>query len=250
VSQFRVSKTGAFFQRGQSNFKFLNYGSGATNVAFRANHIGLSLAVEGNNDANLLGLGGSTNSFHGAFLAQGGSFGWYTFDNVAPDLRLFRDEANTLGQRNGVNAQTFNLYNTYTDASNYERGFMSWSNVANRLVIGTGAAGTGVNRAVQLGAGNGFVNLLAGPGARVDAYADTFVIYNRSGAERLRVDSVGSVRITTALTVDTLPGTPLVGMMARVTDATAPAVGSTVAGGGAANAMCWYNGTNWTVIGV
>ena len=41
-----------------------------------------------------------------------------------------------------------------------------------------------------------------------------------------------------------------VGQIARVTDATAPAIGSTVAGGGAAAALCWYNGSNWTVIGV
>ena len=54
----------------------------------------------------------------------------------------------------------------------------------------------------------------------------------------------------TAHTVATLPGTPAVGMIARVTDATAPAVGSTVAGGGAAAALCWYNGANWSVIGV
>lgn len=58
------------------------------------------------------------------------------------------------------------------------------------------------------------------------------------------------MQIATALTVATLPGTPVVGMMARVTDASAPAVGLTVTGGGAANALCWYNGTNWTVIGV
>ena len=54
----------------------------------------------------------------------------------------------------------------------------------------------------------------------------------------------------TAHTVATLPGTPAVGMIARVTDATAPAMGSTVAGGGAAAALCWYNGANWSVIGV
>jgi hypothetical protein len=41
-----------------------------------------------------------------------------------------------------------------------------------------------------------------------------------------------------------------VGQIARVTDATAPAIGSTVAGGGAAVALCWYNGANWTVIGI
>jgi hypothetical protein len=53
-----------------------------------------------------------------------------------------------------------------------------------------------------------------------------------------------------AHTVATLPGTPAVGMIARVTDATAPVVGMTVAGGGAAAALVWYNGTNWSVIGV
>jgi len=41
-----------------------------------------------------------------------------------------------------------------------------------------------------------------------------------------------------------------VGQIARVTDASAPAIGSIVSGGGAAAALCWYNGSNWTVIGV
>ncbi len=166
------------------------------------------------------------------------------------DVSILRDAANTLAQRNGVNAQAFNLYNTYTDASNYERGFMSWSHTANRLVVGTGALGTGTNRAVQLGAGNGFVSIFTEATARVDAYVGQFVIYNTTGTERLRVDAAGSVQISTPLTVATLPSTPLAGMIARVTNATAPVVGTTVAGGGAAAALCWYNGTNWTVIGV
>jgi len=41
-----------------------------------------------------------------------------------------------------------------------------------------------------------------------------------------------------------------VGQIARVTDASAPVIGSTVLGGGGTAALCWYNGTNWTVIGV
>ena len=187
------------------------------------------------------------------FLGSGVRVSWR--DNAASnsgtiDLILLRDAANTLAQRNGVNAQAFNLYNTYTDASNYERGFMSWSHTANRLVVGTGALGTGTNRSIQLGAGNGGVSLLTSSTGRVDSFANEFTINNTGGTERLRVDAVGSVRISTALTVATLPSTPLVGMMARVTDATTPVVGMIVAGGGAANAMCWYNGTNWTVIGV
>jgi hypothetical protein len=39
-------------------------------------------------------------------------------------------------------------------------------------------------------------------------------------------------------------------MLARVTDADAPTLGATVVGGESDNALVWYNGTNWTVIGV
>ena len=61
--------------------------------------------------------------------------------------------------------------------------------------------------------------------------------------------SVDDLVISNGVLVADLPSGP-VGMIARVTDATTPAVGSTVTGGGAAAALCWYNGTNWTVIGV
>jgi hypothetical protein len=64
------------------------------------------------------------------------------------DLFLLRDgAANTLGQRNAANAQTFRIYNTFTDASNHERGFLRWS--SNNLDIGTEAAGTGTVRNVR-----------------------------------------------------------------------------------------------------
>lgn len=58
------------------------------------------------------------------------------------------DAADTLAQRNGTNAQTFRLYNTYTDASNYERGKFAWE--SNALRIGTEKAGTGSARALEL----------------------------------------------------------------------------------------------------
>jgi len=56
----------------------------------------------------------------------------------------------------------------------------------------------------------------------------------------------------TAYTVGTLPGTPAVGMIARVTDGDSGLTfGNTVVntGAGATPYLCWYNGTNWTVIG-
>lgn len=62
--------------------------------------------------------------------------------------------------------------------------------------------------------------------------------------------TVSYLQTAEAYTVATLPGTPAVGMIARVTDADTPAVGSTVTGGAAAAALVWYNGSAWTVIGV
>ena len=64
------------------------------------------------------------------------------------DVVLTRDAAGVLAQRNSTNAQTFNLYNTYTDASNYERGYLKWN--ANVLQLGTEAAGTGTSRRVTI----------------------------------------------------------------------------------------------------
>ena len=69
------------------------------------------------------------------------------------DIVLVRDAADTLAQRRGTNAQALRVYNTFTDASNYERGEISWS--GNVLTVGTTNAGTGVTRRLTLsGAGD------------------------------------------------------------------------------------------------
>jgi hypothetical protein len=91
-------------------------------------------------------------SFIGAVLPIGGSLGWQNSSTLGgstdPDLALFRDAANTLAQRNATNAQTLRLYNTYTDASNYERLALVWS--GNFAYVGTEAAGTGTQRGLVL----------------------------------------------------------------------------------------------------
>lgn len=61
---------------------------------------------------------------------------------------LYPDAANILAQRNAINPQTFRLYNTFTDASNFERGFLRWS--SNVLQLGIDVAGTGVTRGFGL----------------------------------------------------------------------------------------------------
>ena len=67
---------------------------------------------------------------------------------ISGDVIIRRDAANTLALRNGVNAQAFNIYNTFTDASNYERGFVRWS--SNVLLIGAEKLGTGTARDLVL----------------------------------------------------------------------------------------------------
>lgn len=75
------------------------------------------------------------------------SIGWSASSaSNGSDTRLFRDAANTPALRNGTAAQTFNIYNTYTDASNWERGGFTW--VSNALEVFTQNAGTGSARAL------------------------------------------------------------------------------------------------------
>ncbi len=50
---------------------------------------------------------------------------------------LTGESAGQLAQRNGTNAQSFGIYNTYTDGTNYESGGQSWQAVANVLTYGT-----------------------------------------------------------------------------------------------------------------
>jgi hypothetical protein len=54
---------------------------------------------------------------------------------TAGDITISREAANILAQSNGLNAQTFNIYNTFTSATNHERGFLRWS--SNVFQIGT-----------------------------------------------------------------------------------------------------------------
>lgn len=83
----------------------------------------LQVGTTGTSD-NVIGLGGST------------------------DTLMYKDAAGVWAQRNGTNAQTFRIYNTFTDSSNYERGFMRWN--GNALEIGMEKAGTGATRTVRL----------------------------------------------------------------------------------------------------
>ena len=76
----------------------------------------------------------------GLFLSGAGAFDVIIRGDGAADI---------LAQRRTTNAQTFRIYNTFTDASNYERGFVRWD--SNRLEVGTEKAGTGTARTCRFG---------------------------------------------------------------------------------------------------
>jgi hypothetical protein len=69
------------------------------------------------------------------------------------DTFIYRDAANTLALRNGANAQQFNLYNTYTDASNNE--FIRIWYSSNLAFIQSTALGSGTPRQLIIGTTGG-----------------------------------------------------------------------------------------------
>ena len=147
----------------------------------------------GGNTGNLLDLqvGGSSkfevdSSGQATFLTaifSGGGVEKATnfFFGAGNDVRLYRDVTDTLAQRRGTAAQTYRLYNTYTNASNYERLSTTWdTNVCYTQPenLGTGSARiyvpvTGATTVGGLPAAN-----VAGAGARAfvtDANSTTFL---------------------------------------------------------------------------
>lgn len=120
--------------------------------------------------------GGTTN-----FLRADGT--WAIPPGSSGLTNLFQSGADAIEERNGVNAQSFFIYNTFTDASNYERLGLFWQ--GNEARIFTQEAGTGVQRDLVFGAIN--------TGWKIDkdnnhwlAYTDDLVDMGQPGANRPR----------------------------------------------------------------
>ncbi len=94
------------------------------------------------NNASLLQLaaGGS------ARLQIGASYVWalQPLWLTRSDVVLLGEDAGVFAQRNSTNAQRFNLYGTYTDASNYRRLYLN-STTAGAFTLGVEGAGTGAS---------------------------------------------------------------------------------------------------------
>ena len=114
-------------------------------VAFTAIGSNKSSFTIGSNSADLTQFGG-VNALR-LIAGSGNRFSGLQTTNALTMLAL-TPASNTTEIINGVNAQAFNIYNTYTSASHYERGFMRWS--GNALQIGVEAAGGGSTRVVHI----------------------------------------------------------------------------------------------------
>lgn len=166
---------------------------------------------------------------------------------ASADLYLHRDAADTLAQRNGTAAQTFNIYNTWTDASNYERTTFAWS--GNSFYIQTQNAGTGVARVINLVAASQ-INFGGGGGTQWSVLSTGHLVttdntydIGASGATRPRTGYFGTSLISPTLTATGV----LTARSATATPAAASAVASLTMGS-ALVGIYWGTGSPNTVV--
>ena len=165
-------------------------------------------------------IGNIGHGTHGVSVSASAAF---SFSNTnadigTADIQLWRDAAATLAQRDGTNAQTYRIYGTYTDSSNYVRASLGATSTTVTLAAET--AGTGADN----------IDVTLTP-------AGTGVVAS------------GSPIKTQSTTVSGLMSAATAGAGARafVTDATATTFLSTVAGGGSNKVPVVSDGTNWLI---
>jgi hypothetical protein len=98
---------------------------------------------------------------------------------------LQADAANALALRNGLNPQTFNVYGTFTDASNFERLTVGWNASNSVFAIDAGSAGTGIARSLFIRTGNVSRWNFASTGG-LSAVTDNTLDFGASGSGRPR----------------------------------------------------------------
>jgi len=111
---------------------------------------------------------------------------------IGPNVILARDGAdNTLALRNGAAAQTFRVYNTYSNAG-ADTEYIQISATSSGHRIGTNSSGTGVSRALLLGSGGGSQWNINTSGHLGTFGSDNLYDIGASGANRPRNVYVGT----------------------------------------------------------
>ena len=249
VSKFSVSKSGTLSPQGD-----LVFASGAGRISRQSGFGGLVFDASNN-------ITSSVGTFTIATLAIGSADTFLT-RRAAANLQLGAADAAA------PVAQTLSVQSVVAGTTNTAGTNLT---ITGSQGTGTGAGGSIIFQVAAAGSSGSAQNALATALTIVSAsnivVADSLrisrqasfggIVFQSSHSVELgpgtggtfSTGSTSAIRIVQPLTVATLP-TPLTGMMARVTDALAPTMGTTVAAGGAAQALVWYNGANWTVIGV
>lgn len=218
---------------------------------------------------------GQVTSTSGGFIApNNGVFQWNSFtiltspfaggmtlsNGGSNSFTLAADAANTLALRNGVNAQSVNVYNTYTDASNYERAVFDWTTNANGLTIGTTQAGTGAARSVFFNRAGSAKIVLASTGIQFgdNLLAATDATYNIGAVSANRPNNIFAASNVVSLYAKNTPNTVaalasctgIAGTKAFVSDSTVAGsgnFGAAVAGGGSNPVPVYCDGTTWRI---
>ena len=164
-SVFNVTKAGAVTVRQ----------GGYNNYSLRFGTSGCYLYSGGASNFTIIGSGGN-----GVFQADNTTFAYIGIGGSS-DAYIYRDAANTLAQRNSTNAQTFRLYRTYTDASNYERlGFLTTNTT--RYTITSQNAGTGSARSLEVS----FYTSASDP-TSTDITSGCFSVWKNSGTGTIKL---------------------------------------------------------------
>jgi hypothetical protein len=148
-----------------------------------------------------------------------------TFSIANPDVKLQRDAANSLAQRNGTTAQSFFVYNTYTSASNYERLQVYWTGSIGTVTVGR--AGAGLARDMAIGTdGAGILRFntnattrffIDGNGHFLANAANTYDIGDAAAASRPRTVYAGTSVVSPAYTVGSTAGASCSGAPSAIT---------------------------------
>ena len=172
-----------------ANSGMFTEGYGGTGFFFNPSEPAIYFRV---NSVHVFGLDGGYGS---AVLHSGWALSFGNPESDGGDTKLFRDgAAGILAQRNGTAPQSFRVYNTYTDASNYERGVIGWNTTANVLTIGTQAAGTGTLRLTAIVAW-----AKAGAPVATDIPVGTFALIRDTsgGTTKLYYNNAGTLQSVT-----------------------------------------------------
>jgi hypothetical protein len=182
---------------------------------------------------------GLTFQNYGGQLSWGGGADLWDENNATPyGLSLV----------NSTNAMTYRVYNTYTDASNWERGAFDWTTTSNFLSIGPQALGTGTLRSIKFTTAAAY----PAPTTKTTNYSatvsDRCLIFNGSGSITLTLLAAATYP-GQELLVRTIAAQTVISASSNVIPRVGGSAGTAILAGTAGSwAFLVSDGTNWQIM--